>query len=111
MCGKRSSAVLWKLAVGGFVLAVGPCPSVQYPPEHTELFWGIAIARGAETDAASPSSAAVEKSMMEPVVPSEAGTDASETEFLETGVGEVSDKPVAEAGRDQAQRRPASELP
>jgi len=111
MSGKRSSALLWKLTVGGFVLAVGPCPSVQYPPGHTELFWGVAIARGAETDAVSPSAAAVEESMVEPLVPLQAGTAASETESIQSRVGEVSDKPVAEAGRDQAQRRPASELP
>ncbi|MHC4064615.1 MAG: hypothetical protein ACYSUQ_10340 [Planctomycetota bacterium] len=57
MFAKRSvragGPVLWKGALGAFLLAVGPCANLQSPPANTELFWGIAIATGAEISAAA----------------------------------------------------------
>lgn len=51
--GRNRGHTLWKGAVVVFVLAVGPCPNLQNPPDHTELFWGVAIATGQEVSAAA----------------------------------------------------------
>lgn len=48
MFTKRRGLGLFKAALAAFALAVGPCPNLQNPPPNTELFWGVAIALGAE---------------------------------------------------------------
>jgi len=45
---ERRRVSLWKVAVGALFLTVGPCGDLQHPPRNTELFYGVAIARGAE---------------------------------------------------------------
>ena len=49
--GRNRGHTLWKGALIVFVLAVGPCPNLQNPPDHTELFWGVAIAMGQDVSA------------------------------------------------------------
>jgi hypothetical protein len=49
--GRNRGHTFWKGALIVFVLAVGPCPNVQYPPGNTELFWGVAIATGQDLSA------------------------------------------------------------
>lgn len=51
MIARRRGLGLFKGAVAVFALAVGPCSNLQNPPSNTELFWGVAIATGAEISA------------------------------------------------------------
>ncbi|MCP4250965.1 MAG: hypothetical protein GY778_28340 [bacterium] len=51
MSVKRRGLGLFKAAVAVFALVIGPCSNVQFPPSNTELFWGVAIATGAEISA------------------------------------------------------------
>jgi hypothetical protein len=46
-----SSGRLWKWFAASAVLLfqLGPCANLQSPPETTELFLGVAVARGAKT--------------------------------------------------------------
>jgi hypothetical protein len=47
--GKRKRmSWLALLGAGVMVIAIGPCPSLQFPPYNTESIWGVAIARGEE---------------------------------------------------------------
>ena len=52
-------------AAAAFVLQVGPCGNLQDPPANTELFWGVAIATGAEVAAPTTSAALPEQPPVE----------------------------------------------
>ena len=53
MFAKQRGLGLFKAALAAFALAVGPCANLQNPPSNTELFWGVAIATGAEVSASA----------------------------------------------------------